>query len=231
MKKIQFDFIPISFPTKYSDCKKMNFSDEITLFNKFNTKVLLSKTLLNKVDITFIFDDFNSIEEINNFLFKKYGVPSLIKYGRTYIWKIDNLYLTHGEEDTYYQDSKHILNLSYVAPFMSIDYSYYMMIDKEIKSILSIWNLKKEAQFISSSKNINYLYKTNKFRYIFMLKKHKVLLEAHEILREGKNRKDLVHWKQKNKFKTLEKLEIVINSFLSFVEEYDDSLKQNINNL
>lgn len=231
MKKIQFDFISMSFPTKYSDCMKMNFSGEITLFNKFNTKVLFAKTVFNKVDITFIFDDFNSIEEINDFLFKRYGAPNSIKYGKTYIWKIDNLYLTHGEEDTYYQDSKHILNLSFVAPFMSIDYSCYMMIDKEVKSILSIWNLKKEVQFISSSKDINYLYETNKFRYIFILKKHKVSLEAHEIWREGKNRKDLVHWKQKNKFKTLKELKILINSFLSFVEEYDDSLKQNINNL
>lgn len=85
MKKIQFDFIPISFSVKYSDCKKMNFPDVITLFNKFNTKVLLSKTLFNKVDITFIFDEFNSIDDINNLLFERYGVPNMIKYGKTYI--------------------------------------------------------------------------------------------------------------------------------------------------
>ena len=41
--------------------------------------------------------------------------------GKNYIWKIGKLYLTHGEEDTYYQDCKHILNLSYVAPFSSIE--------------------------------------------------------------------------------------------------------------
>ena len=88
MNRIQFDFIPISFPVKYSDCKKMNFPDVITLFNKFNTKVLLSKTLFNKVDITFIFDEFNSIDEVNNLLLERYGVPNMIKYGKTYIWKI-----------------------------------------------------------------------------------------------------------------------------------------------
>lgn len=231
MKKIQFDFIPISFPVKYSDCKKTNFPDVITLFNKFNTKVLLSKTLFNKVDITFIFDEFNSIDDINNLLFERYGVPNMIKYGKTYIWRIDKLYLTHGEEDTYYQDSKHILNLSYVAPFMSIDYSYYMMIDKVIKNILSIWNFKKEAQFISPSKHINYIYETSNFRYVFILKKHKVSLGAHEIWHEGKNKKELIHWKQTSKFKAIKELEIVINSFLSFIEEYDNSLKQNINNL
>ena len=231
MNKIKFDFIPTSFPVKYNDCKKKSFPDEMTLFNKFNAKVIFSKTLFNKVDITFIFEDFNSIEEINDILFEKYGVPCLIKYGKTYIWKIDKLYLTHGEEETYYQDSKHILNLSYVAPFMSIDYSYYMIIDKEIKNILSIWNFKKEVQFISSSKNINFFYKTNKFRYIFILKKRKISLQAHEVWSEGKNIKELVHCKQKNIFKSIKELEIVINSFLSFLEDYDDSLKQDINNL
>ena len=52
----------------------MKFPDVITLFNKFNTKVLLSKTLFNKVDITFIFDEFNSIDEVNNLLFERYNV-------------------------------------------------------------------------------------------------------------------------------------------------------------
>lgn len=231
MNKIQFDFIPIIIPAKYSVCKKMKFPDSITLFNKFNTEVLLSKTIFDKVHITFIFDDFNSIDEINDLLFERYGAPNLIKYGKTYIWKIGKLYLTHGEEDTYYQDCKHILNLSYISPFMSIDYSYYMMLDKEIKNILSIWSLKKSVQFISPSKEINYFYETNEFRYIFMLKKHKVSLEVHEIWSEGKNRKELIHWKQKSKFKNLKELEIVITSFLSFIEEYDNYLKQNINNL
>ena len=94
MNKIQFDFIPISFPVKYSDCKKMNLSNEITLFNKFNTKLMFLKAPFNKVDITFIFDEFNSIDVINDFLFEKYGTPNLIKYGKTYIWKIGKLYLT-----------------------------------------------------------------------------------------------------------------------------------------
>ena len=114
---------------------------------------------------------------------------------------------------------------------MSIDYSYYMMIDKEIKNILSIWNLKKEAQFISPSKHINYFYETSKFRYVFILKKHKVSLGAHEICHKGKNKKELIHWKQTSKFKDIKELEIVINSFLSFIDDYDNSLKQNINNL
>ena len=34
-----------------------------------------------------------------------------------------------------------------------------------------------------------------------------------------------------SKFKAIKELEIVINSFLSFIEEYDNSLKQNTNRL
>ena len=36
---------------------------------------------------------------------------------------------------------------------------------------------------------------------------------------------------KKNKFKKIKELKIINNSFLSFIEEYDNSLKQNINNL
>lgn len=228
MKTIALFFSPIKFYTNYRKCKQqLKNNDEILLFSEYNAKILLARTIFNKVNITFILDDFDTIDKINNALFKEYGTPNLIRYGKTYIWKIDNIYITHGEEDTYYQDCKHIINISFVKPFMCVDYSYFMWIDKNIKPVFNLWNLKKSIQFISPTNWIEYFYETRNFRYIFGLKKGRITLESYEIWKEGKNKKELVHWKEKSKFKSIRELELIINSFLSFVEEYDDDLKQN----
>lgn len=229
MKMIDLFFCPIKFSVNYRKCKQqLENNDEIVLFSKYAAKIILTRTIFNKVNITFILDDFDTIDEINDLLFKEYGIPNSIRYEKTYVWKLGKIYITHGEEDTYYQDSKHIINISFIYPLMGMDYSYYMYIDKNIKPILEVWNFEKRFQFISPTKWIEYFYETKDFRYIFSIKKGKIILGAYEIKKEGKSSEEWIRWKQKTSFKSIKELELIINSFLSYIEEYDTGLKQNI---
>ncbi len=74
-------------------------------------------------------------------------------------------------------------------------------------------------------------YKVNENIFTKSIKKYYIRKLNSTIAAKSEEEKELIYWKQKSKFKDIKELEIVINSFLSFIEEYDNSLKQNINNL
>ena len=89
MRFIELDFIPIRIPTKYSECVKCGINNsEIELFDKYKTKVVISKNLLGKVIINFEFENVNTLTEVNDILFKKYGEPQFAKCGNQCVWKI-----------------------------------------------------------------------------------------------------------------------------------------------
>ena len=227
MEFLDLDFIPKKLPIQYKLCKKeIATNDLIVLFGKYPTKVTLSKTILGKIDITFEFENFEALEEINNLLFQKYGEPQYIQSESTYIWNLGKIFISHGEEEIYYQNSVHFLNISFAKPFRGIDYSYYNEYNLFMKRCISVWNLQKYTGFIDFAGRIHYFYQTKNFRYIFSFDKHKIKMEAHEINKTDKLIKELVHWKQKNRFKELSELDVIINSFLLYLEEYDLDLHQ-----
>ena len=227
MEFLDLDFIPKKLPIQYKFCKKEIATDDlIFLFDKYPAKTTLSKTILGKIDITFEFENFDALEEINNLLFQENGEPQYIQSEGTYTWKLGKIFLSHGEKEIYYQHGVHFLNISFAKPFWGIEYSYYKEHNLFMKRCISVWNLQKVTNFIDFAGKIHYFYQTKNFRYIFDLNKHKIEMAAHEINKTDKPIKELVHWKEKKRFKELSELDVIINSFLSYLEEYDSDLHQ-----
>lgn len=227
MDFIELDFIPIRIPSKYSEC--LNFgidNSEIQLFTKYKTKIVISRNLFNKVSINFEFENVNTITEINEILFEKYGEPQYARFANQCVWKIGRLFLSHGEKEAYFQHSVHIINISYVKPCNLIAYSKYKEITKHINNILISWNLNLSFNTVKRSDAYHFYCVTQKFRYIFIVKKRRIIMHGVEINKEGKEEEDLVRWDQEQKFTSIQELENIIDSFLVYMEEYDVDLKK-----
>lgn len=229
MKNIEFDFLPITINKKYSKAiQELPNNSNIILFDKYEGTIKLYKNWFDKVCVYISFDDFKIQDEITNELTSRFGNPELFSFATLRVWNIDDLYVSFGELETNYNVSELVLKISLIKPFNLMKYDYFLNIKNILSNIAYNWNLNFVCKpSVLFDKTILCIYENKNYQYTISIKKNKIEMFSHEKVLVDAGTKLVPSWKEKNKI-NIENLELIITSFFTYMQEYDQSLTQRV---
>lgn len=231
MNYIELDFIPIKINKSYKQCcKEIIDKSRVILFDKIDTSISICKSGFDKVSIDFIFDDDLHKDEVYEELIKKYGKPHFLSISLLKIWKVNDFYISYGSVTTYpYDTNYYVLKVSLYNPAY-IKYDLYIQYTSALRSVYNQWNLslllKPHIGSDNLFKEVSCLYESTNYRYSFSIYNKKVRMCSYKKTIRNNRLKLIKGHSKKVKFKNIDEIAAIINSYLVNMKKVDNSLSK-----
>lgn len=225
---INFDFIPFKIHKKYSVAlKEIDLSQKVTLFNKYISKIMLYKSLLNRSSVTFVLYE-GDIDTIHNELVRLFGQPKYLVHEGNSLWKVGGVYIEHGYYEDRLQDTLHVISITqYLPAFIMKNSDRYIKVNEMIDVIVANWQLDKASKLmIDIKRNIKIILRTDDFRYLVKVEKKKVGVYSH-----GKVKKDdgihyIPGFCQVTEYTDLMEIQMFLGMYFMYQSEFDSCLEE-----
>lgn len=222
MSYIEFAFLPLKINKKFNKAKKeIDCEKKIKLFDKYEAKINLFRNFINKTLVYLIIDELDKIDEINNLLISYYGKPNFISNCKMSVWKINDIYISHGREITRLDEDIHCLSISLLPPLGIYDYNSYNIIKVSHEKLRTEFNFKK-AKFLSLDvlSELHLWYQSLNYVYIIDISKKHINI----CIRANQADKKLLCKNVKYRYKSNSEIYNIIYSFFKDRIVYDTSL-------
>ena len=228
MKEIVFGGLNFSISNSYRTMKsRINNCSCVSLFGEFSAKVLIYKSFLG-AEIEFEIDkwDASTLSRIDDILTGEYGEPAYIAKGEMKVWKGKDFYIVHGMDEKHYQVDVHIVKICFHRPyFFMVDYEKYREYLLIFNEVGEKWGLRWSGNLVVLDSKMSVLADTENYSYFLYFGKSTFTFYSSEKKKEAVGVRLVPFWNTKGKYKTAQDLHIQLDSFFSYLEEYDQSLK------
>lgn len=232
MKELVFGNLNFNIVNSYKVMRsRIDNGNTIVLFDDFSAKMFVRKTFLG-AEIEFEIDnqDVSALKRIDVILIREYGNPSHIAHGCLKVWKQKGFYIVHGRDEKHYNVDVHIIKICFKKPYwFLLDYQHY-------KEYLDIINKACEKHDVEWSETIVVVDKrkmafleTKCFQCFLSFGRNKFAFYSSEKKREAEGIRLVPFWNTTGKYKTMQELYELIDSFFSYLEEYDSDKKGRLN--
>lgn len=225
IKYIKLSFIPFTINKKYNKAIKEVTNNKVLLFGEIDSQVLIFKNWFNKTQVTFKLENIDE-NEVNDKLNTLYGNHHYLMGAGTKVWKVSDAYITHGCEETRSGDVEHTLCVYLVKPCFMTNAKRFNQIDDIIKRVIYNWNLKPRGwNHIGIFGEINYFFETKDYEYFITIKKREIGLYTRINKKVGGLVHSLPGFYQIIKYKDINRLIDIINSFFIRMSRDDRDLE------
>lgn len=236
MKKIAFGDLDFNIVNSYKSMKSIiDGRERVLLFNEFWAKPMLCKELFRS-HIDFEIEDVSNeaLTRVERILTERYGEIDFITNTSYYIRKEIGFYITHSVYETYFQDTTvHLLRVTFYKPYSFMwPYKKLHLYVQAVDRIKEKWGLEYSfssvpiVESITNGNAILYL-STERFQYMISFTDRKFGFYSSTVTKTGNNlinEKPFYH--QKGKHRGVDDLYIKLDSFFTYLEEYDEGLKK-----
>ena len=229
MKEIIFGGLDFPITNSYKIMKsRVEDGSSLCLFGEFAAKVLIYRNFLWGAEIEFEIDsyDASALSRIDDILTGEYGEPAYIAKGEMKVWEEKDFYIVHGMDEMHYQVDVHIVKICFHRPYFFMlgyeKYREYLLIFNEVSEK---WGLRWSGNLVVLDSQMSVLADTENYSYYFYFGKGKFVFYSSEKKKEDVGVRLVPFWNTKGKYKTAQDLHIQLDSFFSYLKEYDQSLK------
>ena len=232
MKEISFANLNFNIVDSYKDMKsRIENEENIRLFGEFDAKATVCKFwgLFGGVEIDFEIDnqDASTLSKIDDILTQEYGKPDYIVKGSLKVWKQKDCYIIHGMDEKQYQVDVHILQVCFKKPYyFMLDYAKYDRYVEILNEISAKRGLVWNNHLVVVGKRMLAWMNTENYEYFLSFSRNKFAFYSSQKKKENERTCLIPSWNIEGKYKTIEDLHNQLESFFSYLEEYDLSIKR-----